>query len=365
MNRIAGPTRIVMALLLGFATLFSGPFARAQEAATLSAGGTLNADYIIVTGTLTTASGPVAEAEIFGEVAGQWYYVFSNANGEFIMYLERPDGDAQSYEVLLLFEGNEAAAATELELTVGSSTPSQPEQRPDIELTISASLAAEHARPDHVVQINGTVADVNGAVYGGIQVNAEFNGRVHEESTTFTDDDGDFLTFVQIPPDEPEGQVSITLTTAPADGFTSASLNLTLTIRPPLEVPQHTTAPEGEPEPAESPTGQPDDQSDDQSDGEAAEESTTAPDVPAYHSGAWDWIWAVVAIAGGTAVLAVFFLMIRGMMHKRRDDGEEINLLGDDGLFASQDSAGSDVEVELDPAVEEAPPAAPKRAQRD
>lgn len=354
-----------MALLLGVATLLAGTPAHAQEASTFSAGGTLNADYIIVTGTLTTASGPVAEAEIFGEVAGEWYYVFSNANGEFTMYLERPDGDAQSYQVVLLFEGNQSAAATELELTIGSSQPSEPEQRPDIELTISASLAVDQARPDHVVQINGTVADVNGAVYGDMQVDAAFNGRVHEESTTLTDDNGDFLTYVQIPPDEPEGEVRIELTTAPVTGFTAASLTLTLTIQPPLQVPTQTPTPEGEPIPAESPT----EAVDDTAEGEAEEEESAAPapDTPTYHSGAWDWIWAVVAIVGGTAVLAVFFLMIRGMMHNRRDDGEEANLLGDDGLFASQADSESDVTtVEPDPATTTGDPiAAPKRAQRD
>lgn len=343
MTRLTGVKRIVATLLIGLLGLWGTSLAYADEPATITADGSLSEDYIIVSGNLSTAGGPVSGVEIFGEVQGEWYYVVTEGNGDFIMYLELPPGDAQSHQVYLLFEGNDDAAAAELELSIGSSGPddSPPEEPVDVELLIVASLSVERARPGSLVEVSGTVTDTQGVAIVGSQVDAALNGQHQEDSTTLTGDSGEFVTYVQIPSDASAGGANIELSTPAVSGYASSSLSLPLTINEPLALPSDEDATEDQPADNEEEVAVDQDQA-------GGEEITTVPDesaqpgTPAYHAGPWDWFWAVVVIVGGTALFIVFTLIIRGLTRKRSGDETEAQLFGDDGLLARQFDAGDD-----------------------
>lgn len=343
--------RIVAALLLGCLTLFAGPLAYANEATSLTASGHVDGNYVVVTGSLTSANGPIANAEVLGEVGGEWFYVNTNASGEFEMHLELPAGSSEPYQVHMMFEGQEGLNSRELRLDVGG--PTQPQV---VELALDASLSAEKARPDSVVEVHGTVTAGDGNGVGNRKIDALFNGRIHEESTTFTDDSGSFTTFVAIPADEPEGEAQIEVTTPETEGYTSASLTLQVTVGERLSTSDSTETTTQTPSPTQSPaSGAP---TVEDSDDEAAVESLEADARPAYHSGPWDWFWAIVVIVGGTALLITFALIIRGMINKRSRDEDDAVLLGDDGLLDSRFGVDDDVEA-AEPVAE----ATPRRVQ--
>lgn len=340
-------TRIVAALLIGCLSLLFGRLAHANEPSTITATGELTSDRIIVTGNLSSTSGPVANVEILGEVNEEWYYVDTDTDGNFEMHLDRPSGDAQSYEVQLVFEEQGDFEASELRITVGAAAPQT------LELVIEASLDTNEPRPDSLVGINGTVTGTDGTAMDARQVDAAFNGNEQEASTTFTDDAGSFMTFVEIPADEPQGEAQIVLSTPETADHGSASLTLTVTVgerlaSPPPAEDSDTEADAGNeasPEPAVEE--------------ETAEPRETHRSTPAYHSGPWDWFWAIIVVAGGTALLVTFFLIIRGILAKRGREVDDANLLGDGGMLASQ-FGPDDEPVGSDELPE--PPSAPAEA---
>ncbi|MFV0429180.1 MAG: hypothetical protein ACK5KO_07130 [Arachnia sp.] len=316
----------------------------------------LTRDYeVTVTGQLTTADGQGIVGELMvsiGEVQVQ--RTRSSADGEFefqFVLHEIHQSGKQTLTVAFEGKGNAEPASATAILSLGDGAPAQ-----GAGVTLTAQVDPASAAPGDLVSINGTVATAGGDPVRQAEVDVTIGGTALPDSTTFTNDDGSFATYAEVPLDLPPGSVEVTLTSPATASLGAGSLAVEFAVK---AAPQVEASPGASPSPEASPSGDPSAQASASStDPEAApSEDTTTARVDENLVNPFEWLLVAVIAVGGVSLLVVLGLLIRRRT-RRQPPAEDADLLG---LSSDPDWGGGDPEGDDLLSEDPAPSPAPRR----
>lgn len=352
MTRVRIDLGIVMMLVSLLALLGTSRVA-AEDLADLTAQARIEAGQVIVEGSLSSDGQPVRNVRIFVQVDEEpTYYIDADNQGAFGIHVPAP---ANAAAVTVWFEGRGNVAATTWEIPLDSGTSARlepavsPSGEPSTQPSPSPTPSQEHApvsvqvelstsesRPGGLIEATGSVSSAAGQPITDMQVDAMFGDAVLEYSTTFTDAQGKFTTFIEIPADAAVGAAQLALVTPEVGEFAAGKQVLEVTIKEPPSPQAHATPTAG---PVSSPAALP----------EADDASGPPADAPGEEvSGAslaptgLEWVLVGVVIVGGMSLLVGMFILYRSISDRRRQ--HEDTVIGEEGLLAShfdvEDPAG-------------------------
>ncbi len=321
-------------MLLALLALLAAPPALANQSV-IQASAEYSDGRIHVLGEVTSEGVPVRNVSVSAHLAGTSAAAASDELGRFSLSVPVPEGLSGSLTLTLVFEGRDNISGTQTSLhvhvpdlhvaqdlslaaepaDVQPAAESAPQPEP-IALDVEASLSRSTSYPGGLLGLTGTVADTHGGNrMGNVRVDASFGGIPLNDSTTFTDEQGQFVTFVEIPAAATEGESTI-LVVANAGGRGTATLDLPVAIGP-VPVPHTPT-----PQPAAPPAATQEEAQGVEPAG--AEEAHSAPTTAGSSMGAGArQALAAVVIVGGVALLTMLALAFRSWSQRHSDETGE------------------------------------------
>lgn len=304
---------VVVALLTLVAPL-------AARAAGSDLGASFSRDDGAVTarGQLTSDGAPLPDEPLFlfldgDEVASGK----TGGDGTYTLSLSIPGQlDTGAHRVELHFSGN------------GEAEPTSAEYRFEIErqprVPRLRAEAPETATNGEVITVSGTLRTEDGKGVARAGIALYDGGGEAEESYTLTTSNGGFETFYTIPEAQPDGELTLRVAFAGADGLAAASTNLRIEVEftdiaPEPEEPSEEASPSPSPEPAE-----------------ASPSATSVPSpsaaptaAPRAGGGSLGWYLVGLAAVGTVIVGAAAAFIIRARAHDRAVvDDEDSDGLG-------------------------------------
>lgn len=346
--------RRFLLLCIAAAALLStlaGPAAAAQPTsvtATASASGS----GILVTGTLTSDNGkPVADATMDIAIDSvPTTSVTTDADGAF--RANAPAADPTVAHVIQVgFAGGRGLEASSVRVGFtptspgtstdpGSSTvpgtstdPGTTTAPARTATTLTATVADDTLYPGELLAITGSLEAAGSPVANG-EVDVFLNGRELAESLSFTDADGRFSTYAEVPVDLQAGEATLRVAHPGSGRNLPSERGVALTIQQPD--PEPTAEPTESPTPTEAattsaaePTSQPAASAEPSATLEAEQADVASPRNP------FNWFWVGAVVVGGCAVLVVIALLMRRAatreeLREREQGVEPLYLLPDD-----------------------------------
>lgn len=285
-----------------------------------------------VSGDVTSEGVPIRHVSVTGHLAGTSAASASDDLGHFAFSLQAPEGVTGSVTLTLVFEGSGEISGTQTTLhvkipedhavqgtalteeahtSIPSPTPEVTAPEPEqVGLDVRASLSRTNSYPGGLLELSGAVASSHGNPLGSVQVDASFEGSKLGDSTTFTSEDGHFLTYVEIPAEAAEGGSAIRVSAHAGNGYLPAVTDLPVVIKP--VPPLH--SPSAEPTVTAAPAHE-------EAQLAVASDTQAAHDAPAttstFSESGSRILMAALVLIGGMALLSMIVLALRGRVPGR------------------------------------------------
>lgn len=312
--------------------------ASAAEPTALTGSASAQQGGLSVVGTLTSNGAPVPNATVDVAVdSTPAVSATTDAGGAFTADVPVSDLTV-AHTVQLSFVGTADLTASSFEVAF---TPAPADTR--VATTVSASVPDPTLYPGELITITGSLEGAGSPVANG-KIQAYVAGEEQAESLTFTDDNGGFTTYAEVPADTPPGEAALRVAHPGGSTTLPSEQSITLTIQ--QEDPKPTgdaETPSPEPTPTEAettPASQPPTEAE-ATPSPTSSAQTTEPTEAEASPFSWFWIGALVA--GGSAALVTIALLMRraATREEKRERAEGI-----EPLYLLADEADADYEPE-------------------
>lgn len=353
-RHVAIVTLLLGGLLLCLGTLRAG----AAEPSRLEVAADFNAGTVTVVGRLSSEGRGIRNARVDVSVgpaaAGS---ARTDGQGRFLhrFAFEATPGD---HVISVTFRGNDRFERVRADVTVSvasptPSPPASPSTRPpsptpttptptpspttptrtptptptrSAETSLALTVSPESAYPGEVLTLTGRLTS-EGAPLGASRISFAIGGREQPDALVFTDSDGRFLTYLEVPQSLRPGEATVTATFAGREGLQPTRRAVPVEIRK-VEAESPTPSPTS---PSASPSAT-------ASGTVPAEPTATAPTAPGPEAtvpaepegGAFPWSWVLLALVavGGISLLVLVGLLIRRVVSPGEAD-DDMDLIGE------------------------------------
>lgn len=315
-------------------TSLVGP-ALAAEPTLLTASAQAEGAGIAIAGTLTSNGEPVADATI--EIAVDSTPATSTTTDGAGSFKTTASADATAAHTLQVsFTGDGDLSPNTIEVTF---TPAPVQTK--AATTLSVSVADASLYPGELLVISGALEAAGSPVANG-EINVFIKGQEQGESLAYTDEDGRFSTYAEVPADLPAGETALRVVHPGNRRNLPSEKTISLAIQQADPEPTGEPAtPSAEPTPADptttaaaGTTTEAASSAVPMATGDAATEEAEPAEVAARTSPV-SWFWVGAVVAGGCAVLVAIALLMRraATQEERRERAEGVEplyLLADD-----------------------------------